>query len=80
MINSKITKTTQQQNNEERLFKLLESMDWKLWEMYNMMKDFTNPDSKQPKAADKGEKTLAKPKTKPAEETKDKTKDSEKTA
>lgn len=39
MINSKITKSTAQQSNEERLFKLLESIDWKLWEMYNMMKD-----------------------------------------
>lgn len=39
MINTKITKTTAQQTNEERLFKLLESMDWKLWEMMNMMKD-----------------------------------------
>lgn len=42
MINTKITKTTSQQNTEERLFKLLEGMDWKLWEMYNMMKDFTS--------------------------------------
>lgn len=24
---------------EERLFKLLEGIDWKLWEIYNMMKD-----------------------------------------
>jgi hypothetical protein len=39
MINSKITKTAAQQSSEERLFKLLESIDWKLWEMYNMMKD-----------------------------------------
>ena len=39
MINSKITKTSAQNSNEERLFKLLESIDWKLWEMYNMMKD-----------------------------------------
>ena len=46
MINPKITKTTSQQSNEERLFKLLEGIDWKLWEMYNMMKDFTNPSKK----------------------------------
>jgi hypothetical protein len=52
MINSKITKTAQQQTTEERLFKLLESIDWKLWEMYNMMKDNmpepvkTNPKTK----------------------------------
>ena len=39
MINSKITKTGAQTSNEERLFKLLESIDWKLWEIYNMMKD-----------------------------------------
>lgn len=39
MINSKITKNAQQQSTEEQLFKLLESIDWKLWEMYNMMKD-----------------------------------------
>jgi hypothetical protein len=39
MINTKITKTTAQQTNEEKLFKLLESMDWKLWEIMNMMKD-----------------------------------------
>lgn len=39
MINSKITKQATQQNSEEKLFKLLESIDWKLWEIYNMMKD-----------------------------------------
>lgn len=39
MINSKITKTAAQTSNEEKLFKLLEGIDWKLWEMYNMMKD-----------------------------------------
>ena len=39
MINSKITKQAAQQTNEEKLFKLLESIDWKLWEIYNMMKD-----------------------------------------
>ena len=39
MINSKITKTVQQQTTEEKLLKLLEGIDWKLWEMYNMMKD-----------------------------------------
>jgi hypothetical protein len=38
MINPKLTKTTPQ-TSEERLFKLLEGIDWKLWEMYNMMKD-----------------------------------------
>ena len=39
MINSKITKGVQKEDPQERLFKLLESIDWKLWEMYNMMKD-----------------------------------------
>lgn len=39
MINSKITKTSAQQSSEEKLLKLLEGIDWKLWEMYNMMKD-----------------------------------------
>lgn len=39
MINSKITKQAAQQSSEERLLKLLESIDWKLWEMYNMLKD-----------------------------------------
>jgi hypothetical protein len=38
MITSKITKTPHG-TTEERLFKLLESIDWKLWEKYNMMKD-----------------------------------------
>lgn len=39
MINSKVIKQATQQNSEEKLFKLLESIDWKLWEIYNMMKD-----------------------------------------
>ncbi len=39
MINAKLTKAAAQNSNEERLFKLLESIDWKLWEIYNMMKD-----------------------------------------
>lgn len=38
MINSKVTKSTPKESTEERLFKLLESIDWKLWEMYQMMK------------------------------------------
>ena len=41
MINSKITKQVAQQSSEEKLFKLLESIDWKLWEMYNIMKEHT---------------------------------------
>ncbi len=39
MINTKITKQASQPNTEEKVLKLLESIDWKLWEMYNMMKD-----------------------------------------
>jgi hypothetical protein len=39
MINSKVTKGTPKESTEDRLFKLLESIDWKLWEMYNIMKD-----------------------------------------
>ena len=39
MINSKITKQAVQSSTEEKLMKLLESIDWKLWEMMNMMKD-----------------------------------------
>jgi hypothetical protein len=39
MINAKVTKGTPRENPEEKLFKLLEGIDWKLWEIYNMMKD-----------------------------------------
>jgi hypothetical protein len=39
MINTKVTKGTPKEDPQEKLFKLLESIDWKLWEMYNMMKD-----------------------------------------
>ena len=39
MINAKLTKQVAQETTEVKLFKLLESMDWKLWEMMNMMKD-----------------------------------------
>ena len=59
MITSKITKTPNG-TTEERLFKLLESIDWKLWEMYNMMKD-NLPEkpktAKAPKPATKKEAT-----------------------
>ena len=47
MINSKLTKQASQQSTEERLFKLLESMDWKLWEMMNMMKAERDPEEKK---------------------------------
>lgn len=46
MINSKVIKQAVQQSSEEKLFKLLESIDWKLWEIYNMMKD--HPSIKEP--------------------------------
>jgi hypothetical protein len=45
MINSKLTKQVDKQTSEEKLFKLLESIDWKLWEMYNMMKEVTGKDA-----------------------------------
>jgi hypothetical protein len=56
MINSKITKQAAQQSSEEKLFKLLESIDWKLWEMYNILKKETEgktPAAKVPKPATK---------------------------
>ena len=49
MINSKLTKQVAQQTSEEKLFKLLESMDWKLWEIMNMMKDNLPEKTKTPK-------------------------------
>ena len=49
MINSKITKQAAQQSSEEKLFKLLESIDWKLWEMMNMLKDNLSEQSKTTK-------------------------------
>jgi len=40
MINSKLTRSIPQPpTTEERLFKVLESIHWKLWEMYSMMKE-----------------------------------------
>ena len=49
MINAKLTKQVKQESSEDRLFKLLESMDWKLWEMMNMMKDNLPEKTKSPK-------------------------------
>ncbi len=40
MINSKITKVANQQSSEDKLFKELESINWKLWEMMKMMKEY----------------------------------------
>ena len=51
MINSKVTKQAQQLSNEEKLFKLLESIDWKLWEMYKMLKD-NLPENKTTKTSE----------------------------
>jgi hypothetical protein len=60
MITSKITKGVPTASTEERVLKLLESIDWKLWEMYNMMKD-NLPEkpkaAKTPKTATKKEAT-----------------------
>lgn len=40
MINTKVTKkTSTDPSAEDKLFKLLESIDWKLWEIMNMLKD-----------------------------------------
>jgi hypothetical protein len=39
MINSKITKQAEKQTTEEKVLKLLESIDWKLWEMYKVVKE-----------------------------------------
>jgi hypothetical protein len=50
MITSKITKNSTADSTEERLLKLLESIDWKLWEMYNMMKDNLPEKSKTAKS------------------------------
>ena len=38
MINAKVTKNTPTTPTEEKLFKFLESIDWKLWEIMNMIK------------------------------------------
>ncbi|NBP01654.1 MAG: hypothetical protein EBU90_16265 [Proteobacteria bacterium] len=56
MINSKVVKTANQLSNEDRLFKLLESIDWKLWEMMNMMKAQHDEGSKTSKS--KSRKTV----------------------
>jgi hypothetical protein len=58
MINSKITKQAQQQSSEERLFKLLEGIDWKLWEMYNMLKKETEAKNPATKTAAKAPKKV----------------------
>lgn len=40
MINSKITKSTVNQlSTEDKVLKFLEGIDWKLWEIYKMLKE-----------------------------------------
>jgi hypothetical protein len=56
MINAKVTKGTSKENSEEKLFKLLESIDWKLWEIYNMMKD-NLPEKSEKKSTSRIKKT-----------------------
>jgi hypothetical protein len=42
MINSKITKSAATQlSTEDKVLKFLEGIDWKLWEIYKMLKDQT---------------------------------------
>lgn len=53
MINSRLTKTSEQQSNEERLFKELESINWKLWEMMNMMKAYMSSQQLESKSETK---------------------------
>ena len=38
MINTDLKKAAAIQSTEEKFIKLLESIDWKLWEIMNMMK------------------------------------------
>jgi hypothetical protein len=61
MITSKITKGVPEASTDERMLKLLESIDWKLWEMYNMMKDNLPEKPKGVKAAKTANKKEATP-------------------
>ena len=38
MLNAKVTKGQPDQDDKEKFFKLLEGIDWKLWEIMNMLK------------------------------------------
>jgi hypothetical protein len=60
MINAKVTKNTPTTPSEEKLFKLLESIDWKLWEIMNMIKD--NVPEKEKTPATKTSKIVKTPK------------------
>ena len=54
MINSKITKQAEKLSTEEKVLKLLESIDWKLWEMYKMLKEnLPEAPTQEPKSAKK---------------------------
>lgn len=57
MITSKVTKQADKLSTEEKFLKLLEGIDWKLWEIYNMMKDNLpeKPKAKPRTTAKKGE-------------------------
>ena len=55
MINAKLTKQVSQETTEVKLLKLLESIDWKLWEMMNMLKDNLPEKSKTVKPITKKE-------------------------
>jgi len=55
IIGPKVPKVEKPLTTEEKLFKLLESIDWKLWEMYNIMKAQAEP--QKPGKADAASKT-----------------------
>jgi len=57
MITSKVTKQADKLSTEEKFLKLLEGIDWKLWEIYNMMKDNL---PEKPKALSKPRNTAKK--------------------
>jgi len=63
MINTKITKGTPKEDPQEKLFKLLESIDWKLWEIYNMIKDNVPAKEKTAPAKTAAKKTAKTAKT-----------------
>jgi hypothetical protein len=68
MINTKISKTAVQISTEDKFLKLLESMDWKLWEIYLILKDFKEKKFLSETKSDKNNSTeknsSAKPKKK----------------
>lgn len=50
MINTKVKKANSvDSQTEEKFYKLLESIDWKLWEIMNMLKDNLPENSKKDK-------------------------------